>query len=53
MERGKPLAGAVRGYLFTANLSARRPAGDYTARVVGHHSGAKVPLEASFILWQH
>lgn len=52
MERGKPLAGAARGYVYGAAVPAARPASDYTARVVPHHPEARVPLEAAFILWQ-
>jgi glycogen phosphorylase len=38
-------------YRFHATLPAIRPATDYTPRVVPWHSAARVPLEASHILW--
>jgi len=42
----------VRGCVYRAVVSARRPATDYTARVISHDSGVAVPLEAAHILWQ-
>jgi starch phosphorylase len=48
---GRP-AGASGGYVYRASVSAARPAGDYTARVIPHCSGVAVPLEAAQILWQ-
>ena len=51
MRRGGQLVGAT-GYVYTAEVPAARPAADYTARVIPHHSGAVVPLEAARILWQ-
>jgi starch phosphorylase len=38
---------------YSAQISAARPAGDYTARIVPYHPNALVPLEASQIVWQH
>ena len=43
---------AARGCVYRAAVSAMRPATDYTARVIPHHSGVAVPLEAAHILWQ-
>ncbi len=43
----------VRGsYIYSAALSADRPAAAYTARVIPHFEGVAVPLEGSQILWQ-
>jgi starch phosphorylase len=39
-------------YTYLAQVSATRPASDYTARIVPHHPNALVPLEASQIVWQ-
>ena len=39
-------------YAYSAQVSATRPASDYTARIVPHHSNALVPLEAGQIVWQ-
>jgi len=37
---------------YSAQVSATRPASDYTPRIVPHHTHASVPLEAQHILWQ-
>jgi starch phosphorylase len=37
---------------YSVCCSAKRPASDYTARLVPSHSAASVPLEAGQILWQ-
>jgi glycogen phosphorylase len=52
MKRVRQLAGAGRGYAYGARVPATRPATDYTARVIPHHTGVAVPLEAVRILWQ-
>jgi starch phosphorylase len=52
MRRDEALAGAVGGYLYSAAVPATRPALDYTARVIPHHDGVAIPLEAPQILWQ-
>jgi starch phosphorylase len=52
MTRGPQLVGAENGFLFGAQVPATRPATDYTARVIPHHPGSAVPLEAASILWQ-
>jgi starch phosphorylase len=45
-------AGPSGTLLYSVCCAAKRPASDYTARVVPSHWGALVPLEASQILWQ-
>ncbi len=52
MKRIRQPAGAAGGYVYSATVPAARPAIDYTARVIPHHDGAAVPLEAAQILWQ-
>ena len=42
----------VNGTDYSAQVPATRPATDYTARVIPHHDGVAVPLEANQILWQ-
>ena len=37
---------------YLAQVSATRPASDYTARIIPHHHNALVPLEAHQIIWQ-
>jgi starch phosphorylase len=51
MERHEVLTGDSNSYLYFALLPARRPASDYTPRVIPHFDGALVPLEARQILW--
>ena len=51
MMRGGQLVGA-NGYIYSAQVPSTRPATDYTARLIPHHSGVAVPLEAARILWQ-
>ena len=52
MTRGQRLDGHDDRYEYRANVSASRPPGDYTPRLVPHHEDAVVPLEISEILWQ-
>ena len=52
MKNLRPLTGASGGYIYSASVSAARPPGDYTARVIPHCDGVAVPLEAGHILWQ-
>jgi starch phosphorylase len=46
------ITGAVNGYIYHAEVSAQRPADNYTPRIVAGHMAAAVPMEAPFILWQ-
>jgi len=52
MKRVRQLVGATNGYDYRAEVPANRPASDYTARLIPHHDGVSVPLEAARILWQ-
>jgi starch phosphorylase len=52
MKPVRPLAGASRGYVYSAAVSATRPASDYTMRVIPNFCGMAVPLEDAHILWQ-
>jgi starch phosphorylase len=38
--------------IYSAQVSAARPASDYTARVTPYHASASLPLEAEQVLWQ-
>jgi starch phosphorylase len=51
MIRGQQLVEAD-SYNYSAQVSATRPATDYTARVIPRCPDAAVPLEAAGILWQ-
>jgi starch phosphorylase len=43
----------ANSYIYRAQVPAKRPATDYTARVIPQHDGGvAVPLEATWILWQ-
>jgi starch phosphorylase len=50
MTRARKLEGG--GYLYTARVQSRRPASDYTPRLVPFHAAASVPLEVRAIRWQ-
>jgi len=52
MTRVRPLPGASGGYVYSAAVSAARPAADYTARVIPGCDGVAIPLEDARILWQ-
>jgi len=51
MARGSALIGSEGGYSWTLRVPADRPAEAFTPRLVPRHSGARVPLECSRILW--
>jgi starch phosphorylase len=51
MRRDRPLSGAAGGFLYIAEVPARRPETDYTPRVVPANPAARVPAEANFIRW--
>jgi glycogen phosphorylase len=53
MARGDKLPDRERGYLFTAQVPATQPAGDFTPRLNPSFYGVAVPLEIPLILWQH
>jgi len=52
MKRVRQLTGATGGYVYSAAVSAARPATDYTARVIPHCDGVAIPLENARILWK-
>lgn len=52
MERTRTLDEAGDGYEYCVSIPATRPPGDYTPRLLPHHPGASIPLEAHEILWQ-
>ena len=52
MVRVRSLDGVGGGYEYTASVSASRPAGDYTPRLVPFHPEAATPLESPHVLWQ-
>jgi starch phosphorylase len=52
LQRVRQLVGAANGYAYRAELSAARPATDYTARLIAQPDDLAVPLEDAHILWQ-
>jgi len=52
MKRVPQMTGASGATTYRAQVSAARPATDYSARLIPHHEGVAVPLEAGHILWQ-
>jgi starch phosphorylase len=52
MARVRPLAGGGAGGIYRATVPAKRPATDYTARLIPRYPGLSIPLEAGQILWQ-
>jgi len=52
MKQIRPIVGASGGYIYSAAVSAARPTGDYTARLIPYCRGVAVPLEDARILWQ-
>jgi len=52
MNQSGPSPDTPGSYTYSAQVSATRPASDYTARIVPHHPDALVPLEAGQIVWQ-
>jgi starch phosphorylase len=53
MTRGAKIEGSDNAYYYNASVSSRRPATDYTPRVIPNLPGVSVPLETNLILWQH
>jgi len=53
IARGDKLPDREGGYLFTAQVPATRPPGDFTPRLIPYFPGVAVPLELPLILWRH
>jgi starch phosphorylase len=53
MVQGDKLPDRHGSFVYTAQVAASRPAGDFTPRLIPQISGVAVPLEMSLILWQH
>jgi starch phosphorylase len=51
MARGSQMAGAVKGYVYSAVTPAVRAPSDYTPRIIPYHAAARIPLEEARILW--
>jgi starch phosphorylase len=52
MTRAEPLVGAAKGWSYTAQVPAERPAEDFTPRVIPRNADVAIPLEAPQIKWQ-
>jgi starch phosphorylase len=53
MARGDKLPDREGGCVFTAQVPATRPPGDFTPRLIPYFAGVAVPLEMPLILWHH
>jgi glycogen phosphorylase len=53
MTRARALDGMAGGFAFRATVASRRPASDFTPRVLPYHPDASIPLEAPWIRWAH
>jgi glycogen phosphorylase len=53
MVQGDQLPDRQGSFVYTAQMAASRPAGDFTPRIIPKIDGMTVPLETSLILWQH
>ncbi len=51
MLRTSQLTGPVKGYLYSVEVPASRPASDYTPRIIAWHPDVRIPLEEAHILW--
>jgi len=51
MLRGRPITGAVNGFVYGAEVTAERAAEDYTPRIVPSPLLGRAPLEDAHILW--
>ncbi|MEH2055151.1 MAG: alpha-glucan family phosphorylase [Nostoc sp.] len=51
MKRSQPLT-TGNGYIFNTQVSATRPATEYTVRILPYCDGVAIPLEDTRILWQ-
>ena len=51
MIRSKEVLNPTPGFSYSARIPVRRPAGDYTPRIIPALDGALVPIEANLILW--
>jgi starch phosphorylase len=45
------LEGAGGGHLYQTRISTKRPATDYTPRILPYFEGLSIPLEADYIFW--
>ena len=52
MRYSHPLDGAINIGVYTAFVSAQRPASDYTPRIIPDFQDVNIPLEMNKILWK-
>jgi starch phosphorylase len=52
MKRLRQLTGSSGVHVYSAAVSASRPATDYTTRVIPYFAGVVIPLEDARVLWQ-
>ena len=52
MIRLAPNAGSANACIYTVEVTAGRPAADYTIRIIPAHRGVSIPAELPLIRWQ-
>jgi starch phosphorylase len=52
VRNGRPESAEDDGAVYSVRVAAARPASDYTPRIIPHHPGALIPLEAPQIQWE-
>jgi glycogen phosphorylase len=52
LHQEQPIPGAMNGHIYSGEVPATRPAGDYTVRVVPYHPEVNIPSELPLISWQ-
>jgi starch phosphorylase len=52
LQRGEPLAGSSGGYRYHADIPTRRPALNYSVRVIPVHPQVRWPLETGLVCWE-
>jgi starch phosphorylase len=52
LHQEQSIPGAMNGFIYAGEVPARRPAEDYTVRVIPHREGVQVPAELALVAWQ-
>jgi starch phosphorylase len=53
MEAERPLPGTAHGHVYVCRVAARRPAADFTPRVLATHGNVRAPRELPLVSWHH
>ena len=52
MQRTHEIAGAINGFIYTADVAYSEPAKNFIPRIIPAHPDSHIPLEENHILWQ-